>query len=96
MRALSQRSADRCENAVNHVCKCRCGGKLHGAKRGNVRELPLDDPHSPAQKCKSCDGKGENVYTSYSGVTKSVCRKCEGKGKILPSEKGAKNVLQSV
>lgn len=46
---LSIRQAERCETAREPVCKCRCGGKLHGAKRGSGRsffeELPEDDPH---------------------------------------------------
>lgn len=33
-----------CENAVHPRCKCRCGGKLHGARR-NTQQLPEDDPH---------------------------------------------------
>ena len=83
LRALSLRSADRCENAVNHVCKCRCGGKLHGAKRGNVRDLPFDDPHSPARKCGGCKGEGEIRY----GTVKVKCGKCDGVGKVLPRER---------
>lgn len=50
---LSFRQAQRCEEAREPVCKCRCGGRLHGAKRngasGGSREffetLPEDDPH---------------------------------------------------
>jgi hypothetical protein len=55
MRALSHRQASRCETAKNKICKCRCGGALHGAARmrpekaGREREffeaLPEDDPH---------------------------------------------------
>lgn len=86
MRAQSQRAADRCENAVEHVCKCRCGGKLHGAKRGNVRSLPFDDPHSPARNCPSCNGKGERVYIGGPELIRYKCEKCQGKGKVLPNE----------
>lgn len=32
MRPLSQSTANRCENAKEPECKCRCGGALHGAK----------------------------------------------------------------
>lgn len=48
MRYLSQYAANRCENAVESECKCRCGGALHGAARvsdGNFSMLPSDDPH---------------------------------------------------
>jgi hypothetical protein len=48
-RFLTQREADRCENAKEPACKCRCGGALHGAKRvpsgGDFSVLPLADPH---------------------------------------------------
>jgi hypothetical protein len=51
MRALSQRAASRCETATTKLCRCRCGGKLHGAKRHTEFDawffegLPADDPH---------------------------------------------------
>jgi hypothetical protein len=48
VRPLSQREADRCENAREPVCKCRCGGAKHGAGRvpsGDFSALPMDDPH---------------------------------------------------
>ncbi len=48
-RYLTQREADRCENAKEPVCKCRCRGVKHGAKRvpsgGDFSVLPSDDPH---------------------------------------------------
>ena len=60
MRALSERAARNCEEAREPVCKCRCGGALHGAKRAGddtprawLEALPEDDPHhvpSPAQR----------------------------------------------
>jgi len=46
MRRLSKRAATRCEEATNPRCRCRCGGALHGAKRGATDSLPLTDPHS--------------------------------------------------
>jgi len=49
MKALSLRQAGNCENAREHVCRCRCGGALHGIARGDGRGffegLPADDPH---------------------------------------------------
>jgi hypothetical protein len=49
MKPLTQREADRCEQAKERVCKCRCQGSKHGAARvpagGDFSSLPLDDPH---------------------------------------------------
>lgn len=60
MRPMQERNASACEHATSPVssCKCRCGGKLHGAFRGRAssgsgntapREffecLPDEDPH---------------------------------------------------
>jgi len=61
MKALSFAQAQSCENAVGHVCRCRCGGALHGAKRFKktdsednrswYEQLPDEDPHYvPEQK----------------------------------------------
>lgn len=61
IRALSVRQAANCEEAKEPVCRCRCGGALHGAKRngavtadlGWLSMLPDDDPHhvdTPEQK----------------------------------------------
>ena len=51
-RPLTLKQAQNCENAREPVCKCRCGGALHGAKRGGdtptatfFETLPEDDPH---------------------------------------------------
>jgi hypothetical protein len=48
-RPLSQREAERCEQATTPVCKCRCRGALHGARRvpsgGDFSVLHTDDPH---------------------------------------------------
>ena len=54
MKALSQRQALACEMALHRSCRCRCGGKLHGAGRSTAgvltdrsffEALPVDDPH---------------------------------------------------
>lgn len=45
-RRLSTKAATACENATGGRCRCRCGGRLHGARRTrNVQTLPTDDPH---------------------------------------------------
>lgn len=51
MRALSVRQAARCETALNDKCRCRCGGRFHGARRvlepdrELFEQLPANDPH---------------------------------------------------
>lgn len=90
-RALSWSAARRCEEAQEAVCRCRCGGQLHGARRvKSVGDLPLDDPHSPSRACPKCKGLGK-VRTAYIVDTEIVrseakCEKCGGSGRILPPE----------
>lgn len=52
MRAITLRQAITCESAINHRCRCRCGGALHGAGRFEVaasfHDLDADDPHHVA------------------------------------------------
>lgn len=54
MKRLSMRAAQRCETAKNPKCRCRCGGALHGAARGEDPEffkgLPTEDPHHAQPK----------------------------------------------
>ena len=50
-RALSARAAWNCEQALEERCCCRCGGKLHGAKRAFVSR---NDPHATAFYCPTC------------------------------------------
>jgi hypothetical protein len=54
MKRLSLRQASRCETAKGKVCRCRCGGLLHGSARGEGAEffetLPADDPHYAKRK----------------------------------------------
>ena len=49
MRTLSLTAAKRCEGSDHTRCRCRCGGALHGVKRGLDESfffnLPEDDPH---------------------------------------------------
>ena len=91
-KALSRRAAQNCENAAEPVCRCRCGGALHGAGRGRVEDLPVDDPHSLARICPKCRGDGKAFYFD-AAVGESVefkCPKCGGVGKILPRKKEAR------
>ena len=55
-RGLSYRQAQTCEQAAKPRCRCRCGGAMHGAKRGDVRALDLEDPHCPKRTCRVCRG----------------------------------------
>lgn len=59
MKRQSMRAAMRCETAKGKTCRCRCGGKLHGAARGIDSEdpkfyelLPKEDPHFALAKGK--------------------------------------------
>lgn len=70
-RALSWSQAQSCENATTPRCVCRCGGVLHGAARGRVVNLPVDDPHSPTRLCPVCEGEG------------GACRTCGGAGRVF-------------
>jgi len=76
-RALSFAQAQRCEDALHPRCRCRCGGALHGAKRGSVLELALTDPHALSQICRHCEGRGIAAL----GLT---CPTCGGEGRIGP------------
>ena len=48
-RRLSLREINSCENAHTKRCECRCGGRLHGARRvkddKGYAELDRYDPH---------------------------------------------------
>lgn len=49
---LTEAQATKCELAQEPRCRCRCGGKLHGARRVGTRQefeaLPENDPHKVA------------------------------------------------
>lgn len=52
MKPLSENQARNCEEAKHPICKCRCNGALHGARRGGAapsrqwyETLREDDPH---------------------------------------------------
>lgn len=83
-RALSKQEAQNCEDAKELVCRCRCNGAHHGAKRGAVGSLPLDDPHSPSRICPKCKGDGQDVYVGGMALVTFKCGKCQGTGRILP------------
>ncbi len=69
IKALSARGAQACEQAKEPRCRCRCGGTLHGVKRGNVCDLSVGDPHYPGRSCATCVGTGQ-------------CYRCGGRGKV--------------
>lgn len=69
MKTLSARQAQSCEDAKRPKCVCRCGGRLHGAKRSNVCDLPVLDPHYPGKPCPACGGDGK-------------CQRCRGTGRF--------------
>lgn len=46
--SLSRKRAYECEHAIEKRCRCRCGGRLHGAARfaaADLHRLPINDPH---------------------------------------------------
>lgn len=52
MKKLTEHQAKKCEEAREESCHCRCGGQMHGGKRGGGNApmsfyyaLPVDDPH---------------------------------------------------
>jgi len=54
MNRLSLSRAKSCETATTGKCRCRCGGLLHGMKRGDdsafFEGLPREDPHHARRK----------------------------------------------
>jgi hypothetical protein len=72
VKLLSARQAVSCETATTRRCRCRCGGKLHGAGRftdpddaGALRELPAGDPHAiPGQLMLPFDPRGQTDATT--------------------------------
>jgi len=60
MKKLTVKAAWECENAMEPRCRCRCGGKLHGARRKlaagtlNAPAVLPNDPHAPAFYCPCC------------------------------------------
>lgn len=43
---ITKRQATSCEHAKGGRCRCRCGGRLHGAARvADTATLPITDPH---------------------------------------------------
>lgn len=79
---LSFNQARSCEEALRPRCRCRCGGKLHGAKRGNVDSLPKDDLHFPGRECPYCWGSGRQPG-SLPGVEGWLCPRCKGAGVVI-------------
>lgn len=78
--AIAYNAARKCENAEEPRCRCRCQGKYHGARRGNVLTLPLTDPHSPSRECGWCMGTGKWERSNGDPIQ---CAKCHGQGRLL-------------
>ena len=69
MKTLTYRQAAGCENARSSRCRCRCGGRFHGAGRGEVVGLPRDDPHAvdlPAALAELGDGVQLSLFADAS------------------------------
>ncbi len=59
---------------------------MHGAARGKLSGLPLDDPHSPSVQCRKCGGTGKNWgYNEITGQwdENAKCGWCKGEGRII-------------
>jgi DnaJ-class molecular chaperone len=87
LRSLTQKQAQKCEDAKEPQCKCRCDGQLHGAKRGSVTGLAYGDPHSLIKMCPKCEGTGEYKHKSYTNMILE-CSRCKGKGFLYPKQIG--------
>jgi hypothetical protein len=80
MRTLSRRQAQRCEDGEGKRCRCRCGGKYHGARRGEVSHRPPGDPHHVPRLCDRCSTdvpphrRRACARLPVSGLR--VCRRC--------------------
>lgn len=78
MNSLSLKQAQRCEDAAEPMCKCRCGGAFHGAKRGTVLMLCSSDPHTLMKPCRWCKGTGY-----WDTAKKLSCSNCGSLGMCL-------------
>ena len=66
---------------------------MHGAARGKISGLPLDDPHSPSTTCPKCKGSGIVTVTNYEApydretnaypTMTRPCGICKGAGRII-------------
>jgi hypothetical protein len=79
MKQLSAFQAQSCEEAKQPKCVCRCGGTLHGGKRGNVCTFAWDDPHYPGKPCATCVATGKCPWCSGTGK-----RELYGSGQMVP------------
>lgn len=88
LRGLSYASAKACEEAAEPVCKCRCGGALHGAARqGFLFDLAMSDPHHvelarvPLEDRPTCERCGQPIgdagfLPSREIEDRQVCEAC--------------------
>ncbi len=87
-RGLSYSAAKACEEARETVCKCRCGGAMHGAKRqAFLFDLAKEDPHHvelarvPLEERPRCDRCAEPIgssgfLASLEVAGRQVCELC--------------------
>ncbi len=60
MRSITWAQAVACEKSFSRQCRCRCGGKFHGAYRvDDVRALSVNDPHFPGRQMTIEDSLAE-------------------------------------
>jgi len=72
-----------CENATSNKCTCQCGGKFHGARRGSIGNLPVNDPHSPSSRCPLCGGAGKVQRYREGKFIEAICPACHETGLVV-------------
>lgn len=85
-RAMRQDVAYKCEMAIEQRCRCRCGGKLHGAKRSPIQVEP-DDAHAVAFWCSHC---GQRLPEASAGVKDEAVNHGGGRAKRAKKRSGAR------
>lgn len=86
MRPLNAQQATACEHATSSRCRCRCGGRMHGAGRGEVVALPAGDPHRvelPAELDLDAGGDGYQLALFELGPPRAADRLAEARIRLL-------------
>lgn len=83
---LTLRQAQRCEEACEPICKCRCGGALHGAARGKGQSffevLAADDPHYVPSAEVKAKQKAERAASKKREREERMQRRYEALGSV--------------